>query len=300
MMAAGVDSRWRSRYRRLALLAALVLAVFPLAPQEQEKEPPVEFVCPMDPDIRSKAPGKCSKCGMALELGIPEQIEYPVKLRATPAWLPSGRPVELQIEVLDPKKGQRVRQFRLVHERLFHLFLVSEDLEYFAHEHPELGADSIFRYRAVLPRTGLYRLLLDFYPEGGAPQMIPKTIISGAQRASPPPLAADLAAKQGENLEVELTTEPPQPLAGKKTLLFFRLKPAEGLEPYLGAWGHMLAASQDLIELLHAHPAIADGGPQVQFNVFFPRQSVYRVWVQFQRQGKVNTVSFTVPVSSLK
>jgi len=24
------------------------------------------------------------------------------------------------------------------------------------------------------------------------------------------------------------------------------------------------------------------------------------VWVQFQRQGKVNTVAFTIPVSSLK
>ncbi len=31
-----------------------------------------------------------------------------------------------------------------------------------------------------------------------------------------------------------------------------------------------------------------------------PRESLYRVWVQFERQGTVNTVAFTVPVSRLK
>ena len=87
--------------------------------------------------------------------------------------------------------------------------------------------------------------------------------------------------------------EPPVPLAGLKTMLFFRLKPADGLEPYLGAWAHMLAASDDLIDLMHTHPFLADGGPQVQFNVIFPRARTYRMWVQFQRKGVVNTAVFT-------
>src|SRR5204863_8950685 len=29
--------------------------------------PGVEYVCPMDPDVRSDRPGPCPKCGMALE-----------------------------------------------------------------------------------------------------------------------------------------------------------------------------------------------------------------------------------------
>ena len=95
-------------------------------------------------------------------------------------------------------------------------------------------------------------------------------------------------------------TEPAQPLAGFKTMMFFRVKPAEGLEQYLGAWGHMLVGSDDLIDLIHTHPFLADGGPQVQFNVIFPRARTYRVWVQFQRKGVVNTAVFTVPVSVLK
>ena len=84
-----------------------------------------------------------------------------------------------------------------------------------------------------------------------------------------------------------------------KTLLFFTLDPADGLEQYLGAWGHMLAASEDLVDMIHTHPFIAAGGPQVQFNLIFPRPGIYRLWVQFQRKGVVNTVAFNVPVAEL-
>ena len=62
-----------------------------------------------------------------------------------------------------------------------------------------------------------------------------------------------------------MTTDPPQPIAAQKTLIYFRLSPADGIEKYIGAWAHMLAASDDLIDLIHTHPFIADGGPQIQF-----------------------------------
>jgi hypothetical protein len=143
-------------------------------------------------------------------------------------------------------------------------------------------------------------VLADYYPSKGTPQLTAKTFFVPGGTWAPQHLNADLTAKHTENMDVELTTEPATPLAGFKTLLFFRLKPAEGLEPYLGAWAHMLAASDDLIDLIHTHPFIADGGAQVQFNIIFPRAHSYRMWVQFQRKGVVNTAVFTVPVSELK
>ena len=278
----------------------VLTALAGVAALRAQGEPEVLFVCPMDPDIRSKQPGKCSKCGMALEPGIPNLLEYPVELRLRPAVLRPGQPVEIQISVERPGKGERVMKFRTVHEKLFHLFVVGEDLQYFVHDHPQLGRDGTFRLQTRFPKPGAYRLLCDFYPEGGTPQMIPRTVIVPGEHAEPAIPAPDLAPKRGANLEVELATEPAAPIAGQKTLLFFRLKPADGLEQYLGAWGHLLATSDDLVDMLHQHPAIADGSPQVQFNLIFPREAIYRMWVQFQRQGKVNTVAFTVPVSQLK
>ena len=58
--------------------------------------------------------------------------------------------------------------------------------------------------------------------------------------------------------------------------------------------------SDDLIDMIHSHPFLADGGPEIQFNMIFPRARNYRVWVQFQRNGVVNTAHFDVPVKELE
>lgn len=261
----------------------------------------MEFVCPMDPDVRSPYPARCPRCGMALVPGIPDGDEYRVTVRLRPRAPRSGQRVQLAFTVTDPKTGKRARDFQVVHEKLYHLFIVSQDLQFFVHDHPRKGSDGVFRYNAVFPKPGMYRILSDFYPQGGAPQMIASAIIvPGAPITAGAELQPDTSPKMVGSMQVSLTTEPAQPIAGMKTLMFFRLNPADGLEQYLGAWGHMLAASSDLVDLIHTHPFLADGGPQVQFNMIFPRPGVYRLWVQFQRKGVVGAAVFTVPVSELK
>jgi hypothetical protein len=126
--------------------------------------------------------------------------------------------------------------------------------------------------------------------------MIAGTIIVPGNAPKPVALARDYSAKTAENLAVGFSTDPPEPVATQRTRLLFHLEPADGLEKYLGAWGHLLAASDDLIDLTHLHPFIAEGGPDLQFNAVFARGHAYRVWVQFQRKGVVNTVHFDVPV----
>ena len=122
----------------------------------------------------------------------------------------------------------------------------------------------------------MYRVLGDFYPDGATPQLIAKTVLVPGTPPAPAKLDRDYSTKDSENLQVSLTTNPPEPVAGQKTLMFFQVKPDEGLEKYLGAWGHMLSASDDLIDLIHEHPFFADGGPRIQFNMIFPRARTYR------------------------
>jgi hypothetical protein len=113
-------------------------------------------------------------------------------------------------------------------------------------------------------------------------------------------IAADRTPKDTENAHVVLRTIPERVVARQRTSLRLRLTPAEGLETYLGAWGHMLAASADLIDMVHGHPIAAidnsGGAKELQFDMAFPRGGVYRIWVQFQRLGVVNTVAFNVAV----
>lgn len=269
---------------------------------QSQEQAPVEWVCPMDPDVRSREPGSCPRCRMALVAGIPSPVEWPMRLRVEPEVWRAGERVRMRFEILDPKSGERAKRLQVIHEKLFHLFLISGDLQFFAHEHPEPQSDGTFLFETVLPRKGQYRVAGDYYPEGGTPQMALETIVSArAERGDfqLPALQADTRAKKTQNLTIALRTEPAQPLAGLKTMLFFELTPARGLEQYLGAWGHLIAASADLVDVIHTHPFIVSGGGKMQFNVTFPRPGGYKVWAQFQRQGKVNTAEFTVRVRGL-
>ena len=259
----------------------------------------------MDKDVRSDKPGYCPRCGMKLVIGIPDDVEYRLELTVKPRVFRAGEKVQLKFRVADPRTGKTVDHYEIVHEKLFHMFLVSDDLQYFVHDHPVPQPDGTFLYDETFPKPGLYRVAGDFYPTGGTPQLIANTVIvpgaPGSEvKLASPSLRPELGVSHCANMDVELVMDPPQPIAGMKTLLFFHVNPGDGLEKYIGAWGHMLVASDDLIDMFHDHPFIADGGPQVQFNIIFPRARTYKVWVQFQRNGVVNTASFTVPVSELK
>jgi hypothetical protein len=102
----------------------------------------------------------------------------------------------------------------------------------------------------------------------------------------------------GENLAAALRLEPDPVMAGLIARVYYNLEPADGLEKYLGAWGHMLIVSEDLIDLMHLHPFLA-AGSSIQYNVLFPRAGNYKVWSQFQRLGVVNTLAFSLRVNAL-
>jgi len=283
--------------RLLAMILVLLSMAFVSAQGQTTPDPskdPVYF-CPMDRDIRSNTAGNCSRCGMKLVSAVPDPVEYHLDLSVTPRIPKPGEKVHLKFDVHDPWKNNPVKKFNIVHDKLFHAFIVSEDLQVFVHDHPVWTNDA-FQYDMIFPKSGMYRILGDFYPEGATPQLIVKTVFVAGNTSPPPPLTRDYSPKTGQNIKVELSTFPVQPVAGKNTQLRFNITPGDGLEKYLGAWGHMLAASDDLIDMMHTHPFIADGSPQIQFDLTFPRARMHRVWVQFQRNGVVNTVHFDIPV----
>ena len=286
-----------SRLLAIVLLLAGTAGVF----QAQDEV----FVCPMDPDVRSNAAGNCVRCGMKLVSGIPDPTEYLMDMTATPTAPRPMQPARLTFTIKDPWKNNIVKNYQIVHERLFHMFVVSQDMKFFLHNHPTKQEDGTFTYDLALPFSGMYRVLGDFYPDGSTPQLITKTVFVPGTPPAPITLTKDYSTKQDVNMQVELVTDPPQPIAHTKTMMFFKVKPKDpndkelGLEKLLGAWSHMLAASDDMIDMIHTHPFLADGGESIQFNVIFPRAHAYRVWVQFQRKGVENTVYFDVPVEDL-
>jgi len=279
------------------------------------------YVCPMHPDVQSKTPGKCPKCGMTL-LRQPPGIagQYEVVLKATPAVIKPGEMVKLNFTIFHPKSQEQAKQFNIVHEKIFHLFIVSQDLGQFQHIHPIQQPDGSFVVETVLPKPGAYKAYCDFFPVGGTPQVIRKSLTTAGFSDKSISSQANLMPDQEltrsvDGIRFELTTKPFDLVSGKLTYLKYHLvyettgQPVTDLQPYLGAWGHTFILSEDLTDSLHAHPesTIPEGidrsrlisGSDITFETFFRRPGRYRIWSQFQHENKVSTVSFTVNVSPL-
>jgi len=288
----------RNAVRSGVLLAALAIAV--LSAQEV-------YFCPMHPDVRGKAGDKCPLCGMTLVRATAvDYAAYVLDVETIPRVVRPQQKARVRFFVRDPRSLATVKRFDLVHERVFHLFVISQDLEYFTHIHPALRSNGSLDVDIELPRAGVYQLIADFMPEGGSPQLLQKTIVTAGYTGpllAPPALKRDIDDKIVGGARVKLTM--PEPIAGREQLVTFDLEdaatgvPLRDLEPYLGAAGHLLLVSADLSIASHSHP-IAEmssaGGPTVVFQMIFPRAGDYRMWVQFQRHGEVLTSSFTVPV----
>jgi hypothetical protein len=209
--------------------------------------------------------------------------------------------------VRNPKDDSVIQRFETVHERLFHLFIVSQDLDYFAHIHPNLHANGALDVDVKLPREGVYQLVGDFVPTGAAPQLVQRAIVTAGYPgplSAAPSLVADLNEQVDRNTRAQLLMSPL--VAGREQLITLNLSdahtraPIGDLEPYLGATGHLFAASADLSAVFHSHPVAgitSAAGPTIVFQVLFPRPGMYRLWTQFQRHGGVSTVRFTVPVA---
>ena len=128
------------------------------------------YVCPMHPDVTSDKPGKCPKCAMTLvRTRRPEMAEYEVKLATTPAVVKPSEKFRLTFFISHPRTGQPVKEFNIVHDMPFHLFVVSQDLTYFAHIHPQQQADGRFTIETTVPKAGSYIIYCDIFPVGGMP-----------------------------------------------------------------------------------------------------------------------------------
>jgi len=279
------------------------------------------YTCPMHPDVMSETPGKCPKCAMTLvRTRRPEMAEYDVKLATTPAVVKPGEKFRLSFLISHPKTGKPVKEFNIVHDMPFHLFVVSQDLTYFAHIHPQQQADGSFIIETMVPKAGSYIIYSDIFPVGGMPQVAHENLITagfvGDLFSSQAKLVPDrILTKTLEGVRFELTLNPAEPVGGKPVTLKYHLtdektgQPIKDLQPYLGAWGHTLMLSEDASNYIHSHPTetIPDGvdrtrihgGSDVSFDAFFPRPGRYRIWSQFQRQGKLITIVFTIIVRRL-
>jgi hypothetical protein len=253
---------------------------------------------------------------------------FRAELRTEPTTPKAGEPVSLSFMVKNAK-GSTVRFLQFVHEKPLHLLIISDDLAEFYHIHPEMQVDDSYGLKHTFPYGGRYRLYADYTPPGcGTIVEQFEVRIEGPERPRVPLAADGLLTKTSDGLRVELTSDKTI-RAGEDLMLKFALsdertnEPVNNLQLYLGSLAHFVIVGEDLNEFIHAHPLDAGEvfdpsqapdphlhdprqlaktliGPspaEVSAYVQFPRAGRYKLWAQFQREGRVVVVPFILNVA---
>ncbi|AVH68193.1 hypothetical protein [Nostoc sp. 'Peltigera membranacea cyanobiont' N6] len=209
-------------------------------------------------------------------------------------------PILIDVQDLD---GKEIAKFDIFQEKLMHLILVSDDLQFFSHLHPTYKENGQFEVAARFPQAGGYTFFSDYKPAGQAEQVsVLKTQVTGNSIASP---EIDLNRnKKFNNTKVNLAVSEPTVKVGKEVTIMFKLEdtfnnqPLTDLQPYLGERGHLVILRQSTLlkaeDYIHAHALKDAPVGQVHFMASFPQPGKYKLWGQFNRNGKIVTADFWI------
>ncbi|MEU8252818.1 hypothetical protein AB0C06_00925 [Micromonospora inaquosa] len=196
--------------------------------------------------------------------------------------------------------GRPVTRYEVAHDKQMHLIVARRDLSGFRHVHPELAPDGTWRVDTPLTGPGQWRVFADFTPTGGEPLTLGVDVTVPGELTERP-LPAPATSTTVDGYTVTLTGAPQPGRTSSLTLTISRDgQPVTDLEPYLGAYGHLVALRRGDLAYLHVHPdgTPDDGrtrpGPAVTFLAEVPSPGSYRLYLDFLHGGRVHTAEFTV------
>ena len=225
------------------------------------------------------------------------------QLRSTPSPAQAGKPTTLALRVRDAQ-GQPVPTLSLSHGKPMHLFVISNDLQSFAHLHPEPRGGE-FALEHTFETGGDYTLFVDYARPGGGDAPVERHALRVEGPARPEAALTETHGTQHSGGLAFTLHGGDAVHAGAGAHLHVAVadaatgRPVEDLEPYLGAMAHFMVLSADGKDFLHVHPLDTKPGQGVAAHAVFPRAGLYKLWIQVQRQGRVVTVPFVMRVQAV-
>lgn len=233
-----------------------------------------------------------------------------------------GQPVSFTYTIKNDK-GEILKDFETVHEKKMHFIVVREDLQNFQHLHPVFNENSgEWTVDVTFPTDGPYRIFPDFTPAKSAdnPQLLPVTVNSRIDVGDMSKYKAQAATPDSQSKKAfgdyQVTHTLPTNLTKQQEFTYVLTierngKAVTDLQPYLGAMGHSVILKEGTLDFIHTH-AVEAGmggmehgsavgsasktGPNIEFTTTFPESGVYKIFTQFQHQGKVQTADYVINV----
>lgn len=233
---------------------------------------------------------------------------YKLKVIDWPKNAKAGMTTNLRLQVIDSKTGSVQTAFDEAHTMRFHLLIASKDLNWFVHEHPVMDSKGTWSLPFKFPAGTSYWVYGDVAPAGkGSRVLITPVNVQGPKPSWNTKLTLSKTGIDG-GLKGLLSTLQPIEIGRSSTIQvkLFNAKtgaPAGDTIKWLGAAGHMMIFHQDGQTVVHSHPA-EDAENEalvkrgiVRFSGRFPKPGKYKIYAQFDWNGKVRTLPFTIEVT---
>ena len=213
-----------------------------------------------------------------------------------------GTAGDLSFQITAAADGAPLTRYATSHDRQLHLIVVRADGTHFRHVHPTMSADGSWSVPWTWDAAGTYRVFADFVPDTGDQPDITLTStveVTGDYQPQPATAASTTASVDGFDVTLGGDLQ-----AGSTSTLTVEVardgRPVTTLEPYLGAFGHLVALRAGDLAYLHVHPEgdePRDGdlsGPQITFMTQAPTPGRYLLYLDFQVRGQVHTATFVL------
>lgn len=185
-----------------------------------------------------------------------------------------------------------VTDFDVRHEKRLHLIAVDTGYSGYQHLHPTMTADGTWSTPIELA-PGLVRLYADFRPHGGEDTVATANVEVPGVVGSP-----GFSLLRSVKVDGYTVTALGDLEAGDRSRLRFEVGrnggPVEDLEPYLGAYGHLVILRASDGEYLHVHPEGGPPGPTIAFEAEVPTSGRHHLYLDFKHVGVVRTAHFVI------
>lgn len=280
---------------RLAAFAGSLVVVFTAAAGVGNAFGPVIGTTGTDTGTHSADPASAANVVKGLSVS---QDGYALSLET--ATHPVGTAAPFAFTITGPD-GQPVTSFTPTHEKDLHLIVVRRDTTGYQHVHPQRDASGRWSVPLTLPTAGAYKVFADFAPDDRADALTLAADLSAPGDYEPQPLPPEERSAEVDGYTVTLDGDLVPGQDADVTLRVSRDgRAVTDLEPYLGAYGHLVALRAGDLAYLHVHPNGEPGdgrtpaGPDIPFTVEVPTDSSYRMYLDFRHEGVVRTAEFTV------